>query len=195
MKAKQKNLFSLIELLIVVAIMIILVSLIQPALRKAISQAKWVSCTSNNRNLGAALTSFIEDNYSIFPYGAGPGDKAWVGGYATGRWGSKEGVTEALLWPYVNNLDAYKCPTFMEVWEGMSINKNTWQQGDRYKKEEEEYWYTYCLNYYVASKASGAVRMGDIENPAETCLLSEENPFTIPGWNIWQHNDGRVMVL
>lgn len=193
MKLSRRGIFTLIELLIVIAIILILISLLQPALRKVISQAKWVSCSSNNKNLGIALLSYVEDQ-SIFPWGSGPRDKAWAARYATGRWGVKEDVTEAELWSYVNNLETYKCPTFMEVWEGLAINGRTWQTGDRYRKEQEEYWYTYCMNAYIGSMPNNPVRMSDIENPSETCMLSEENPFIMPGWNVWQHNDGRIQV-
>lgn len=57
----MKKLFSLIELLIVVAIIIILVSLLQPALRKAIEQAHLAVCLSNLKQVTIGFMLFSED--------------------------------------------------------------------------------------------------------------------------------------
>lgn len=59
--------FSLIELLIVVAIIAILASLIQPALRKAIESAKLVTCLNNLRQINLFQNSFAEDYNDNYP--------------------------------------------------------------------------------------------------------------------------------
>lgn len=59
--------FSLIELLVVTAILGILAALLSPALRGARDLAKTASCTNNLRQLGFALSMYAEDNNGFYP--------------------------------------------------------------------------------------------------------------------------------
>ena len=61
--------FSLIELLIVIAIIAILVSLLLPALNSAKNKFSNVSCLNNTRQLGLGTISFADDHKG-FPPGA-----------------------------------------------------------------------------------------------------------------------------
>ncbi|MBF0197460.1 MAG: prepilin-type N-terminal cleavage/methylation domain-containing protein [Planctomycetes bacterium] len=53
--------FSLIELLVVVAILAVLASLLQPGLSKITLQAKSIQCQSNLKAIGSALDLYTED--------------------------------------------------------------------------------------------------------------------------------------
>ena len=61
--------FTLIELLIVVAIIAILAALLLPSLMKAKERARIVVCANNLKQIAIAQTFYMDDNNSVFPPG------------------------------------------------------------------------------------------------------------------------------
>ncbi|CAN5539982.1 hypothetical protein BH09VER1_BH09VER1_24000 [soil metagenome] len=69
--------FTLVELLIVIAIIAGLVALIAPAVKGAQDSAKRTSTLSNMRQLGSALTQYMADNNGTLPLDKGATDDKW----------------------------------------------------------------------------------------------------------------------
>jgi len=65
--------FTMVELLIVIAIIVILASLMFPALNKARDSVKAISCVNNQRQCGLAITSYIGDYDGYFLNEVAPG--------------------------------------------------------------------------------------------------------------------------
>ena len=63
----KKRIFTLIELLIVIAIIAILASMLLPALNKARSRAKNASCQARLKQVAAAAIGYTGDNGDFFP--------------------------------------------------------------------------------------------------------------------------------
>jgi len=122
--------FTLVELLVVISIISLLMSIMMPSLRKAREQATRVDCMNNMRQftfawmmyahdndskLCSSETRWIDEEYSLpCPYAYGM--PHWVIGGPTGplypfnHIGDSEiAITEGVLWPYVKNLELYRC--------------------------------------------------------------------------------------
>ena len=61
--------FTLIELLVVISILVLLIALLLPSLRKARNQAKAIVCQNRLRQWGSALAPYLEDNGGFLPRG------------------------------------------------------------------------------------------------------------------------------
>ena len=59
--------FTLVELLVVVAIIALLLAILLPALNKAKELAKTTLCASNQRQMGVYFSAFLADNASVYP--------------------------------------------------------------------------------------------------------------------------------
>ena len=93
--------FTMIELLVVIAIIMILAALITPFVGRALKQAKGVKCTSNLRQIGAALMSYVKDNGMRF-------QRSWS---AMGAPVSEREDWTTVLLPYTPNYEIFTCPS------------------------------------------------------------------------------------
>ena len=63
---KRKNGFTLVELMVVIAIIGVLVGLLVPAVQSAREAARRMSCSNNMKQLGLALHNY-ESAFGFFP--------------------------------------------------------------------------------------------------------------------------------
>ena len=89
--------FSLIEMLIVVAVIGILTAILFPVISKAREKAKQSSCASNLRQLGMAFIQYTQDYDEQFPCGIEATNGTGYG------WGAQ-------LYPYVKAKGIFICP-------------------------------------------------------------------------------------
>ncbi|NQU12328.1 type II secretion system protein [bacterium] len=149
--------FTLVELLVVTAIVSMLASLLLPALKNARNRAKSGVCRANMRQLGMGWMMYADDNRGWIPenymegtYWAGkPGSayfyegiQAWMvndpwpnylGNGGTGSGLSGIGQT----WPYIQSKGAYFCPANprsvdrSQAWDGLDPYDGFGVQGRR----------------------------------------------------------------
>jgi prepilin-type N-terminal cleavage/methylation domain-containing protein/prepilin-type processing-associated H-X9-DG protein len=114
MRAKA---FTLIELLVVIAIIAVLLAILMPSLRLVREQARSISCRSNVRTLALAWLLYRDESDDELVGGEcqlenqGPWAKAPPSGYNSTPEEEKEYIQEGLLWPFIKNLEVYRCPS------------------------------------------------------------------------------------
>ena len=102
--------FTLIELMVVVAIIGILASLLLPSLGKAREKGKVSVCLSNHKQLGFGLTMFAEENNSRFPIGGGHSTKMSGGPEALKLGANFVGLGKLYETELISTPEAFFCP-------------------------------------------------------------------------------------
>lgn len=103
--------FSLIELLIVIAIIAILVSLLQPALRSVLKNARVTVCMNNLKQHGLIILNYATDHNGLLPPGSGHA----VGGTRYGSYPDSLNLEDQFLVfteDYGMAYDAFVCPSY-----------------------------------------------------------------------------------
>lgn len=103
--------FTLIEMLVVIAIISILASLLMPGLQKARNTARNVSCLGNLRQIGITWGLYWNDNEGLIPIRSTWSWFSW-GGFNNGHVQSTP-LSQRLFTPGTSSLDAgsFKCPS------------------------------------------------------------------------------------
>jgi prepilin-type processing-associated H-X9-DG protein len=114
---------TLVELIIVLAIIALLVGLLLPSLAGALGAVDSMRCRNRLRTIGMAYHQYVTDSDGLWPpilTSAAPAAllermEAETGLAAApprpaGRWGQPGPHWSVVLWPYVGSLDIYTCP-------------------------------------------------------------------------------------
>lgn len=179
--------FTLIEILVVIAIMAILAALLLPAMGKLRSTARKTECASNLRQIFTAMTLYAQENNNTHMYGH----------------------------DYVSNLDWFQKSSPLAPYAGgaetlqrISVCPENRASiipypQDRYGQwVNNSYGYPYAYNYFVLPNVSGAkpkengtsaIRQAKITRPSEVVMLTDSikgqgwgGGFSVPGdakWN------------
>lgn len=107
--------FTLVEIVVVLAIVMLLAALLLPVLNSARVKGRQAACASNLRQLGLAVTMYTQDYDSLFPRGGDPTDintNAWQNAF-NGQFAQDVKELRPLpivMQPYVKSQDIWRCP-------------------------------------------------------------------------------------
>lgn len=205
--------FTLVELLVVVAIMAVLLAILLPSLKKARDLAKTAICVNNQHQIGLAMGTYAMDNSGYLPRGVGPPAagcrQGWVGllasyVYQTDNW------DDSKLTYNPGSLKIFLCPSVELVQAPASIQGGQTIVG-YYKRISSSY---AAIKPFVGSgiqtgpappyndKAHSQL-IGNIGKPASktvTCGYSADHTFSYGTYNLGNSklaviHQGRVSVL
>jgi prepilin-type N-terminal cleavage/methylation domain-containing protein/prepilin-type processing-associated H-X9-DG protein len=107
--AKPRRAFTLIELIVVVAILAVLIALLFPAFAQARESAQRTTCASNLRQIGMGAALYTLDWDEMLPPALQPAPRlSWAG----------------LIQPYVKNWAVFRCPNMVDA---TFAGKSIWQ--------------------------------------------------------------------
>lgn len=202
-RRKNEEGFTLIELMVVIAIIAVLAALLLPALSKAKAKAQGIHCLNNLRQVGLAWIMYADDNQGrLVPNKQFKRNGTWVQGwldftssfdnvnidYLMGYEGSLSNAEEGPyghLGPYLKNPAVFKCPAdnsqvkIFGRWHPRfrSISMNGWlNAGPR------------AWELQVTPEYRNNKKLSDLTRPSpvETFVVLDEHPGSI--------NDGYFQV-
>lgn len=157
MRGSKRQAFTLVEMLVVVAVILLLVALLLPALQRADAVASRIKCLSNLKQITHAWVLYAGDYTGRMVGGWTDTPGAWVVGTAN----SVDTVINGLLYPYIQTPKVYQCPS--------DLTGHAW---------------SYSVNIYMggARPAEGAtyynaqlLRLSHCARPSKTWIFIEEN--------------------
>lgn len=173
-KAGTPNLaFTLVDLLVVIAVVAMLAALLLPGLARSKESARRIQCVNNIRQLGLAATMYWEDNHGqTFLYrGAytNGGDVFWFGWLERGSEGERAfDGSQAALHPYLQGRAVGICPSLNYI-------------SERFKLKATGAAYGYGVNRNIT--APTLAHIGRMTQSAETVLFADAaqvNTFQAP---------------
>lgn len=109
--SRERAAFTLIELLIVIAVISILAAMLFPVFAQAREKGRQVSCLNNLRQIGIAGLLYAQDYDDILPPWQVNTRLYWVGG--RDKISGPLDKTRGLIFPYVRNGLIQNCPTYV----------------------------------------------------------------------------------
>jgi prepilin-type N-terminal cleavage/methylation domain-containing protein/prepilin-type processing-associated H-X9-DG protein len=159
--------FTLVELLVVIAVLAVLIALLLPAVNRARESARQAVCSSNLRQLAGAMLAYTADNDGAFPFSAEVGNvhpEDWIW-WQRGRDPRKSAIAK-----YFNHYDEsyFRCPS---------------DRMDRPRILTDPYNYSYTMNEDFSSYYYPALRLSKVQSPAMKIMVLEEDETTLDDGN------------
>jgi prepilin-type N-terminal cleavage/methylation domain-containing protein len=108
--------FTLIELLVVIAIIAILAAILFPVFAQARERARMTACLNNTKQMGTALTTYLNDWDGTYPMNRFPTDKMALHSNTAGDLQGTNFNWKRALLPYLKSVQVFACPSNDNLW-------------------------------------------------------------------------------
>jgi prepilin-type processing-associated H-X9-DG protein len=185
-----KRAFTIWELLTVIAIIVLLVAFLMPAMNRTRRMATDTICQSNLHQYGVAGRVYLNDNDGLFcrpanewlytdasvteahPIGCRWHDRAMAPGAGIM---SASPQYQGKMWAYVGEGRIPLCPTFRRFARPRGCESPTHRRGLDIKPL-----YSYTMNGYLGStRAGGVLAESEVRDPAGVFFFAEENSWSL----------------
>lgn len=177
----SRGAFTLIELLLVIAIIAILAALLLPALTMGPLKSRQIACANNLKQLAIASSLYTADNEGrlaenspVVQAAAAQLTNNWIMGNLRVRADATNAdlVRASKFFPYANNVAVFRCPADLRTVNGAlnarGYSMNSWLGGRSMESEN-------FAGYRTFTRESELNAAG----PARIWGLADEDPFTI----------------
>lgn len=163
--------FTLVELLVVLAILAVLVAILFPVFAQARERARMSACSSNLRQIGHGMTMYLQDYDETYPYSRFHGALFIAQERRIDCWRNR-------LQPYVRSVDVFGCPSNPRS-RGVPGDPKTNAEGWELVPEQRmpiSYNLSQCISTHRPADSPGVpppLRAAQIARPARTLLIAE----------------------
>jgi prepilin-type N-terminal cleavage/methylation domain-containing protein/prepilin-type processing-associated H-X9-DG protein len=206
---KTRGAFTLVELLVVIAVIAILAGLLLPVLTSAKARSRRVICLNNQRQLGLGWQMYADENggnlaSNDWAFRSGIVTESTSNSWVTGNTGldtNTATITDGSIYPFVKNIQTYKCPADRSLVFGTGVPILR----------------TYSLSCFMGGPQADATqwgvqplrRLNQIRTPSQSLTFLEENDSTIDDGHFlyslavnnwlnlptWAHQNGVTLVF
>jgi len=175
MNCGRSRAFTLVELLVVLAVIGLLAGLTVPGLARGRQAALGTRCVSNLRQLGIASRLYWDDHSDrAFPERVARRDdgwRYWFGWLQDGQEGERTfDATQGALWPYLSGRGVEICPSLDRL-------------GTRFKSKARGGAYGYAYNLLMGPRDRTPVSLSQVRDPSGLAVLvdaAQVNDFQEP---------------
>jgi len=174
--------FTLVELLVVVAVIALLIALAFPALRSTIETSRRATCAGNLKTLAAAVLSYAGENNGRLPYTHG-NTVDIPGGPASAPWFWAAGDYIGSKYTRAQELDWSKQKTFRGLPSSLYC-----PSAKRETNNATPYDVSYGINAILAGNSGGGraqTRVSSVPRPSRMLLLADSMSYSEKGSHAW----------
>jgi prepilin-type N-terminal cleavage/methylation domain-containing protein/prepilin-type processing-associated H-X9-DG protein len=185
-KAIPHRAFTLVELLVVIAVIGILTALLLPVISRGKLTALSVGCLNNLRQLQLAYHGYSNDELDRLASNAADRTESTSGAWVKGnvqRYTSNYGkdITEGVFFPQIKSVQIYRCPgsqAFVHNEIGTPVPHNR----------------SYSMSVWLGSnvKLRGPKRAGSVRTPSSVFVFIDENSISIDNGTFGIHERAKA---